>query len=307
MPAISALMPVYNCRRFVAAAVRSVLAQTFTDFELVIVDDGSTDGSLEILQRLAAEDRRIRLFHRANRGLVESRNELVHRAAADLLAWCDSDDRYEPQRFALQYERFAREPELVCLGTGWQMIDTEDLPIKTFHFPNDHEAIRQMMLEIDNAIWFPTEMMRREPVLRLGGFRHPFIISEDYDLNLRLSECGRVANLPEVLCYYRQHLTSTVASRHWQAPTYSRLARTLAHERIGLGTDRLQRGEPVQLDFKPPLTGRASRVCLHLRWGWWALMEGYVGTARKHAVLSARHAPLSKETWRLIYCALRGH
>jgi hypothetical protein len=120
-------------------------------------------------------------------------------------------------------------------------------------------------------------------------------------------EFGKIGNIPEVLCYYRQHLKSTVSSRHWQAPVYAQFARKLALERREKGTDAVQRGEKVSLEFGPPLSHRENHVHLHTKWAWWALMNGHVKTARRHALLTATHAPLSLHTWRLVYCAVRGH
>jgi glycosyltransferase involved in cell wall biosynthesis len=306
MPGVSVLMPVYNTGKFVAEAVRSILDQTYTDFEFVIIDDGSTDHSVSVLRTLAARDRRIRLIARPNKGLVDTRNELLHAAKADLIAWADSDDRYASTRLERQVARFRQQPDLVALGTSWQMIDSGGLPIKKFSFPEKHADVFALMADLDNALWFPTVMMKRQPALEVGGFRHPFVIAEDYDLHLRLSEVGAVGNLPDLLCFYRQHFTSTVNSRHWQAATYSRLARALAHERRSTGQDRLQRGEKVELHFDAPLTHRDNVEHLRVKWAWWALQEGHVETARKHAVLNTREKPLKRESWKLLYCAIRG-
>jgi GT2 family glycosyltransferase len=159
----------------------------------------------------------------------------------------------------------------------------------------------------DNAMCFPTVMMRRDAAVKAGGFREPFKIAEDYDLCLRLLELGRVENLPEPLVDYRQHLASTVNSRRWEADTYAALANTLARERRETGTDRLQRGEPVSLNFGPGLAARENAFDTQLRWAWWALTAGHVKTARKYAARTLRIAPFRKESWRIAYCAVRGH
>ena len=94
MPALSVLMPVYNTGKYVAQTIRSLLNQTFDDFEFVIIDDGSTDYSVEVIRKFAASDRRIRFLPRENRGLVEVRNALLHEARCEFVAWADSDDLY---------------------------------------------------------------------------------------------------------------------------------------------------------------------------------------------------------------------
>jgi glycosyltransferase involved in cell wall biosynthesis len=306
-PRVSVLMPVYNTARFVAEAVNSILCQTFEDFEFIIIDDGSKDGSADVLRGLAARDRRIRLIVRPNKGLVDTRNELLHAARGELIAWADSDDRYASSRLDKQVARFREEPELVALGSRWQMVDSDGLPIRTFSFPETHEEIVPFMYEIDNALWFPTVMMKRDAAVRVGGFRHPFVIAEDYDLHMRLSEVGRMANLPDRLCYYRQHFTSTVNCRHWQAPTYARLARTLGIERKENGSDRLQRGEPVELTFGPPLSHAENVEHLRTKWAWMALWDGHLDTARKHAALITAKNPRKPANWNLLFCAIRGY
>jgi glycosyltransferase involved in cell wall biosynthesis len=299
-------MPVYNTAPYVAQAIDSILCQTFATFEMVIIDDGSTDDSLKVLRALARRDRRIRLIARPNKGLVNTRNELLYEARGELIAWADSDDRYSDSRLLKQVQRFEREPELVALGSRWQMVDSDGLPIHTFGFPEKHEDIHRMMLDLDNAMWFPTVMMRRDVAIAVGGFRHPFVIAEDYDLHLRMAEAGRVANLPDRLLFYRQHFGSTVNSRVWQAATYSGLARALAHERREHGSDRLQRGESVELRFPEALSYDENALRLRTRWAWTALMAGHLDTARKHAALIAAQNPLRAESWKLLGCALRG-
>ena len=116
-PAISVVLPVYNAEAYVREAVESILAQTFTDFELIIINDGSTDGSGAILRELAARDARIVLVERPNDGLVSALNDGIKIARADLIARMDADDVSMPERFALQHARMVQEPELAVLGS----------------------------------------------------------------------------------------------------------------------------------------------------------------------------------------------
>lgn len=305
MPEVSILMPVFNTASFLPEALESMLGQSFSDFEFLALDDGSTDGSGAILRRYARRDGRLHPILRGNRGLVETRNELLHAASGRYVAWMDSDDRAAPERLDRQLARFEVEPELVCLGAWWMLTDPMGLPIRVHRFPAAHEEIVRAMEE-EIAIGFGASMMKREVALAVGGFRHPFVISEDFDLCLRLSEVGRMANVPEVLLYYRQHMTSTVNAGRPRSYAYSRLARELARERRLYGQDRLQRGEPVELRFddEPPAV---NQMKTHARWAWWALGEGHLRTARKYAWRTVVGAPWSKDAWRLAFCALRGY
>jgi len=306
MPQVSVLMPVFNTASYLRAALESVFSQTFPDFEIIAIDDGSTDDSAEILHQAATTDDRLKPNCRSRKGLVQTRNELLQQANGELVAWMDSDDLAVPERLALQVMQMQADPELLCLGGACLLIDPDGLPIMSHAFPANHEDIVRAM-EQEIAFYFPTVMMRREAALRVGGFREPFAIAEDFDLCLRLSESGRVANLPQTLLYYRQHLASTANAGRPKTYAYSALARQLARERRETGHDRLQRGETVRVQFDRTATRRQNANDAHARWAWWALGEGHLHTARKYALRTLKGAPLSIESWRLALCALRGH
>jgi glycosyltransferase involved in cell wall biosynthesis len=122
-PAISVLMPVYNTERYVAEAVESILAQTFRNFEFLIIDDGSTDRSLSILKRYAERDPRIYLVSRPNTGYVIALNEMLAMARGEFIARIDADDIALPERFEVQVAYLREHPEVVCLGSKVQFID----------------------------------------------------------------------------------------------------------------------------------------------------------------------------------------
>ena len=116
-------MPVYNAAHYVAGAVESILGQTFREFEFVIVDDGSIDGSTQILKRFAERDSRIRLIRRENRGLVASLNEGIEAARGEFIARMDADDIALPERLARQLESLRCNHDVVAVGTQVQRID----------------------------------------------------------------------------------------------------------------------------------------------------------------------------------------
>jgi glycosyltransferase involved in cell wall biosynthesis len=305
-PLVSVLTPCYNTAKYLREAVGSVLAQTYGHFEIFLINEGSTDETEAILKELAGADSRIHVRTRPNQGLVETRNELLHWARGKYIAWLDSDDAMTPRRLELQVARLQRDPSLAWIGGAATLTDPEGLPIRTHAFPQDHESICRVMEE-EIGCYFNSTTMRRDLAIEAGGFRHPFVISEDYDLCLRLSEIGRVANLPYVVLHYRQHMTSTVNKDRPKSFAYSRLVRELALERRRAGTDRLQRGERVSLEFGEVQAPRRNQTETHRRWAWWALNDGNVRTARKYAFHALRDAPLDRESWRLIACAIRGH
>src|SRR5262249_44460136 len=140
-PSVSVMMPVYNAERYVGKAIESVLNQTLSDFELVIVNDGSTDGSLEILQEYAARDPRIRLTSRPNVGLVGSRNELLDAARSNLVACMDADDISRSDRLERQVEYLRAHPDCVLVGSRVIIIDPDGQPLRIMGQHLVHEAI----------------------------------------------------------------------------------------------------------------------------------------------------------------------
>lgn len=227
-PAISAVLPVYNCEAYVREAVESILAQTFTDFELIIINDGSTDGSGAILRELATRDARIVLVERVNGGLVSALNDGVGRARGELIARMDADDVAMPERFALQHARMEAEPRLGLLGSFIRIMDKTGRIIRQGNYPvTPAETAR--FLEHGCPVAHPTVMMRREAVVKAGGYRKLFSHCEDYDLWLRISELGYgIANLPQPLLNYRMH-GANVSSVHRDVQELGTIVGLLAH------------------------------------------------------------------------------
>ena len=227
-------MSVHNAGRFLAKAVASVRDQTFSDFEFIIIDDGSTDGSGELLERFAAADERIRLVRRENRGLTASLNEGVSLARAALIARMDADDVSLPQRFERQMAFLERHPDVVAVGTSCLAMDEDDDQICPYPAELDHERIDQVNLRHGGGIAHPTAMIRRDALLAIGGYDERFHVAQDMDLFLRLGERGRLANLPDILLHYRLHDTAASARRLGEQAEAAREAVRLAWSRRGL-------------------------------------------------------------------------
>ena len=227
-PAISVVLPVYNAEAYVREAVESILAQSFTDFELIAINDGSTDGSGAILRELAARDTRIVLVERPNDGLVSALNEGIGRARAGLIARMDADDVAMPERFALQHARMVQEPELAVLGSFIRVMDKDGDIIRLGEYPlTPKEAAR--CLERGCPVIHPSVMMRRGAVLKVGGYRKAFLHAEDYDLWLRMSDLGyAIANLPQPLLNYREHGVN-VSQVHREVQGQHTILARLAH------------------------------------------------------------------------------
>jgi glycosyltransferase involved in cell wall biosynthesis len=296
-PAVSVLMAVYNAARYLDEAVESIRNQTFTDFEFVIINDGSTDGSEAILRHHADADPRIRLISRPNAGITRTRIELLSAARAEFVAVMDSDDVSVPTRLAKQVEYLRGHPECVAAGCKVLMIDPDGLPLRDWSLETTHDQIDRAYLERrGSAIVHPSVMMRRSAVLAVGGYDARFQTCEDQDLFLRLAEHGKLANIPEVLFKYRQHLASTCHAKVQQLWKDAEAVLAEAYTRRGLGSPG--NAMPSVFEDKP--------VDYHRRWAWWALKAGNIATARKHAWAALRLSPMASASWRLMYCAIRG-
>lgn len=203
-PALSVIMSVYNGAAHLYPCVQSVLQQRFSDFEFLILNDGSTDETGEILRRMAATDSRIRLIERENRGLVASLNELIAVAKAPILARMDSDDVAMPERFARQMAYLSAHPEIGILGSNTHDLDEHGLIIgATDNYPLEPAAARDALSE-GPPVCHPSVMMRTDVLRKLGGYRAAFRHAEDYDLWLRASLHTKIANLPDRLLLYRR-------------------------------------------------------------------------------------------------------
>ena len=298
-PLISVLMPVYNAERYVVEAVESILAQTFRDFEFLIIDDGSTDRSRVILERYAAQDDRIRFISRPNTGLIVALNEGLALARGDLIARMDSDDVSLPERFAVQVAYLREHPDCVAVGTGVLLIDSEGLPLCAWAKLGSHAEIDAAhMRGLGGAIVHPATMFRRDAVQAIGGYRPEFEAAEDFDVYLRLAERGRLANVPQVLFRYRQHMRSV---GHRRQAFQQRQARAAVNEACR------RRGLPVDEGADIPIGPSLEAADQHQKWAWWALGDGNIHAARKHSLRSLRLKPFSVASWRVAACALRGY
>lgn len=205
VPAISVMMPVYNGQAFLSEAVESILNQTFADFEFIIIDNGSTDKTPEILARYAGRDPRIRVHLQEKRGVAHAVNLAVSLAKGRYIARMDSDDISLPTRLQQEFEFLENHPEIGILGSAAAIISAEGQPLDILRPPCSDSEIRLVMTTQSNVMIQPTVMMRREIVLALGGCRQQVLDAMDYDFFLRALELCQIANLDELLLRYRVH------------------------------------------------------------------------------------------------------
>lgn len=208
-PLVSVVLPVCNGMPYIEEAVVSILGQTFADLELVVIDDGSNDGTFEYLSGLT--DRRVRLIrHDANRGIVASLNEGLEAAKGRYIARMDGDDISRSDRIAVQVRYLQENPDVVLLGSAIRYIGSKSRVLKP---PATRDAIRAAML-FSAVLCHPAVMLDGE-VVRRDGLRYPNVpCAEDYALFTSLIDRFEVRCLPDVLLQYRVHSNSIGQSKN---------------------------------------------------------------------------------------------
>lgn len=202
-PLVSVLMPTFNVHAYVERAIQSILEQTVGDFELIVQDDGSSDATLAVVERLAARDHRIVVAppFATNRGVIAARNALLARAKGRFIAWMDADDASMPSRFARQLAFLDANPQVGAVGTAIEYADEELIGYRTESYSADPK--RQA---VDPELCCATVMARHAIVAKAGSFRDAFRPGgEDGDWILRIADHALVTNIDDVLYIYRQH------------------------------------------------------------------------------------------------------
>ena len=293
-PLITVQMPVYNGARHLQDAVKSILAQSYTNFEFLIIDDGSIDNSLELLRNFEATDKRIKLISRKNRGLGATQHELSAAGQGVYVAQLDQDDVAHPDRLAKQVAYLVDHPDVVCVGTAYQIIDSRDRLLTTLNPPTGDAEIQLLNLQGHCAMLHPSAMMRKSALAAVGGYDPVFNTAVDIDLWLRLGEFGKLANMPDVLVKYRLHENSAS----------ERVGATQTLEaRIACDRAALRRGiTPCFAAYRAwrPTKDRASRYAFMIQYGWWAWNSRQRRTAISYAIKAIQVRPLSAGAWKLL-------
>ncbi len=210
-PLISVVLPVYNASGFLIETLESISAQTFQDWELIAIDDGSSDASLSVMKTYAAKEPRMRIVTRPNQGLVATLNEGISLAAGKWIARMDADDICLPERFAKQLAWLEKEKADICGGVI-KRIGAHGGG-NSWVFPTSHEGICTWML-FRSAFSHPTILVNREVAKRFP-YDQAFAHSEDYELWTRMALAGvRMTNLPENILLYRIHASQVSQARH---------------------------------------------------------------------------------------------
>ena len=204
MPELTVVMSVFNGESYLVAARDSLMAQSMRDFEVIIVNDGSTDRSAEILKEYAGRSRHMQVLHQGNTGAALAVNRACDLVKTPYIARMDADDISLPDRLARQLGFLRHRPQVALLGGGAEFINESGEAMFRVDVPTRDDEIKAALLE-RNVFVHSSVVMRRDALLAVGGYRRAFTLAEDYDLWLRIAEQYELANLAEVLVRYRVH------------------------------------------------------------------------------------------------------
>jgi glycosyltransferase involved in cell wall biosynthesis len=246
-PRVSVVMPVYNNAEYLEAALLSIRHQTFSDFEILIIDDGSTDASRDILDRHARDDERIKLFRLDHQGTSNVMNYGIERARGEYIAIMHSDDTAMPTRIQKQVSFLDVNPSVGVVGSSYDIIDKNGNCLMTVQNPSSSQLCRTILVEEGrNCVCNHSTMVRKSAFEKAGPYHQLLWPAEDYDIWLRISDFSDVTNIPEALVTYRFHFENVSLRRTYQQS----LAMAAAHE----ATLRRRAGDSYFLDNVVPLT-----------------------------------------------------
>lgn len=263
-PRLTVILPVHNGMPYLPDAVESILQQSFADFTLIIVNDGSTDGSGDYLRTL--RDPRIVLVDQVNQGQGASLNAGLLRCQSEYAAFMDADDVSMPDRLQIQLEYLDAHPDVVMLGTQIKFL-VGNASQRALSAPTDHQGIQARLLQGHAGVCHPSLMFRVKSALAAGGYP-TWALGLDIEFCLRMCEQGRVANLDQILYQYRFHAKQTSSARYRELIGANRYA---AHRAICR-----RKGLP-----EPTLDTFLHNASIINRWRWsaeaWELQQYRTG------------------------------
>lgn len=307
MPKVSVLLAVKDGLPYLEASIRSIAEQRFSDFELIVVDDGSTDGTSDVLARWQRDDPRVVVIRQANRGQTPALNRAIAAATAPYLARQDADDVSEQERLALQVEHLDRNGELAVLGTGARVIDGDGREIGAYRPTWGPEHVRRQLWH-ENILTHGSVMMRRQALDKVGVYRSAFRYAKDWDLWLRMIQHGfAIDNLPEPLYRWRLNPEGAYARDRPRQVRFAGLALTFARERQKHGTDSHDELLAAREDLDRFAAGYRCRGPLYALWGELSLRSlGDAPSATRHLLRALANGHVTPRVLAMLCLSVSG-
>jgi len=299
---VSVLVPLYNAERFVVAALTSVLQENRVPLEVIVINDGSTDASLEQVEKLG--DRRIKVINNSGKGIASALNAGLEIARGDVIVRCDADDLYPHPRLLDQVTWLLEHSEFGAVCGGYSVINEKAAPVIRFDCGTGAEEITQELRSGVTRTHFCTYAVRRDILRSLGGFRPYFCTGEDIDIQLRLGEACRVWFETGNYYHYRLHsgsITHTISSI--KREFFDGIARQFQRQRQLEGLDDLERGcppafPPTYQPQNPPFSAAEHIQNLLLGKAWQEHQDGDRLQALATGLRSVMTYPRNTSAWR---------
>ena len=262
-PIVSVVMSVYNGERYLRESVESILNQTFTDFEFIIINDGSTDKTREILEEYAVKDKRVILVQQENMGLTKSLNKGIALAKGKYIARQDADDVSKPERFERQVNFMEDNLSVGLLGSLFEFIDEKGNMSGIRELPLEDKVLKERLPRI-NQFCHASVMIRKVALETVGVYRDFFKYAQDYDLWLRIAEEFEIKNLPDPLVSYRESEEAVSSEKILMQSLYAGAASEMARQRTSIGTDELNLGNVPSLPPAHHLSEELGRYLIEV-------------------------------------------
>lgn len=273
-PLVSFIMPVYNAEKFLVETLISILNQTYTNIEIIAVNDGSKDSSLQILESFAKNDKRLVIINQENTGIVGALNNGIQHAHGEFIARADSDDICFLTRIEKQIPHIINAPEVVLVCSNFEVIDENSEFMYREIVPLRDMDIKQAML-FYNPIGHGTTLLRKSAVLEVGGYSDKCGPTEDYELWTRLSKVGKFVGVEDILYRWRQNrngitftnnpamvqYTKTNLANFWNMSNVKRVSRK---EIVDTGRYYIKNCDRYGHDTKNIVFSNIGRLAAHL-------------------------------------------
>ncbi|WDI43869.1 glycosyltransferase family 2 protein [Bremerella sp. P1] len=290
-PEVSVIIPVYNAMPYLERTLESVLDQTLCRIEVICVDDGSTDNSLQILKKIQESDERVIVLSQPNAGVSTARNRAIELANAKFIATLDADDYCPRHRLETQVAFLETHPDCVAVSGFAELVDENEESIAVIATPTSHADLDARAFQVGECAMCHAATMFRTTALRdLGGYRDKYTYVEDYDLFFRLAEIGQLACIPDVLYYYRQLPQSICRTKKQEQRRLVVECIRETCERRGIDFDE-KTSPPELIPYEISTSRHYVNVAVQ------SILGGNPKTARANAFTALQHQPWHPFPW----------